>query len=552
MKKKTLDTVDSAQACAYLDITRADLLALREEGLAFCLSDGVQQAYPRDRLEITRYLLALGRDYGWNAATTAWYADLLFVSEVGRAILLPMHDQQAPVASHPVNWLETPYAVAVLEELGGGPSKSNAAIVTPLRSLMAVTVGEGQFWPDVDAVKESALYPIIAHLEASGVAIMGQGTAIARDLGTNFVTIMFAFLNIAPPISKEFSQLVAAAQKNLKGIAATQVNSTPDEQDFILKQPLIPVDKIYASKATEIHSSSPSETWDFKLGILKSQRRTIAIQIKLPMEADKPFVDNIVDMIRPFVGPFGARVVHLLYEIANDPPYFRNPAITIDTNQMLDRLGLKRDRRGIHRSKNRVRLRDALNAAHALEIVGELTTREDGRPVRKTFYRTVLSIIGATFDAEENAGLSTVELRTRGLPKTLQIKLNFYDGIRRPDGKLGDQHVMVPRLASPHQLPKANYSATHELLKAFLLFRYRQSQPDDRVLTLTRETALEKANITNKNARMATATLRKALDRLVADGTVEQYSPIPPSKRNESFIVVLTESIVNSFEADDE
>jgi hypothetical protein len=270
------------------------------------------------------------------------------------------------------------------------------------------------------------------------------------------------------------------------------------------------------------------------------------------MEADKPFVDNIVDMIRPFVGPFGARVVHLLYEIANDPPYFRNPAITIDTNQMLDRLGLKRDRRGIHRSKNRVRLRDALNAAHALEIVGELTTREDGRPVRKTFYRTVLSIIGATFDAEENAGLSTVELRTRGLPKTLQIKLNFYDGIRRPDGKLGDQHVMVPRLASPHRLPKANYSATHELLKAFLLFRYRQSHPEDRALTLTRETALEKANITNKNARMATTTLRKALDRLVADGTVEHYSPIPPSKRNESFMIVLTESIVNSFEADDE
>ena len=87
-------------------------------------------------------------------------------------------------------------------------------------------------------------------------------------------------------------------------------------------------------------------------------------------------IDNIIDLIRPYVGAYGARVIHLLYEIANDAPYWRNPLITVDTNELLDRLGAKRDPRGIHRSKNRELLRNVLNAAHGLEIVGEYTTCE--------------------------------------------------------------------------------------------------------------------------------------------------------------------------------
>ena len=122
------------------------------------------------------------------------------------------------------------------------------------------------------------------------------------------------------------------------------------------------------------------------------------------------------------------------------------------------------------------------------------------RAVRKQFYRTVLSILGATFDAEETASISTFELRTRGLAKSMQIRLNFYDGIRRPDGKLGNQYVLIPRLVEPDKLPKANYSATHELLRAYLIFRYRQTQMKTQVLQVTRQTVLEKANIRNQNA----------------------------------------------------
>ena len=187
-----------------------------------------------------------------------------------------------------------------------------------------------------------------------------------------------------------------------------------------------------------------------------------------------------------------------------------------------------------------------LNTAHGLEIVGEYTTWEGGVKVRKAMRKTVLSLIGATFDDGESSGLSTEELFQRGLPKTMQIRLNFYEGVRRPDGRLGNQYVLMPRLVEPKKLSKASHSATHELLRAYLLFRYRQTRMKSLSLNVTRQTAMEKANITNKNPRQATLTLRKALDKLVANGTIEGYSATLPAKPHETFEAILSPTAVHN------
>src|SRR5258708_36187565 len=116
---------------------------------------------------------------------------------------------------------------------------------------------------------------------------------------------------------------------------------------------------------------------------------------------------------------------------------------------MLDRLGVKPARQGWHNDENRERLRNVLNVAHRLEIVGEYPVRENGKLIRKAFQRTVLSLIGATFDSEESQELSTSSLFQRGLPKTMQIRLNFYDGVRQPNGRLGNQYVLMQKLPPP-------------------------------------------------------------------------------------------------------
>ena len=553
------DGLTFAGACALLGVSSGELTALREVGLVACLRRNGRQLYPRHALTLSRILLGLGQARDWQPATLCWYADLVFAAQVGRTILLPSLSLGGAAAHEPASaldppgsWLETGHVAAVLRDLGPGGLTSDEVdelIVATLRSLVAIALGPDGHWPDAASLRRSALFPVIDWFEGQGTPILGQAGAIARDATQAFMALVLAFTTIAPPVARELGQLVRATHAKLKGglLAVGESIIPADEQHLIGKETLVAVDKVYAAKATEIHS--PPQSWDFQVGVVSAQKRTVALQMKLPSELPQQTIDNIIDLIRPFLGAYGARVVHLLYEIANDPPYWRNPLITVETNDILDRLGLTRDRRGVHYSRNRETLRNVLNTAHGLEIVGEYTTWEGGVKVRKAMRKTVLSLIGATFDDGESSDLSTEELFQRGLPKAMQVRLNFYEGVRRPDGRLGNQYVLMPRLVEPKKLPKASHSATHELLRAYLVFRYRQTRMKNHTLTVTRQTALEKANITNRNPRQATLTLRKALEKLVANGTLDAYSANLPAKPHETFEVALSANAVHTLPA---
>jgi hypothetical protein len=544
-----------AGACEALGVPAGELTALREAGLVACLRRKGRQVYPRPALTLTRILRELGAERDWDAPTLCWYADLVFAAQVGRTILLPTLSLggsgagEAAALDPPGSWLETGHVAAVLRDLGPGGLDSDEVdelVVGTLRSLVAIALKPEGHWPDAEALRRSALFPIVDWFERGKLPILGQAGAIARDAPQAFMALVLAFTTIAPPLSKELGQLVRVTHAKLKGGALAVGESVipADEQALIGNETLVAVDKVYAAKATEIHS--PPAAWDFQVGVVTAQKRTVALQMKLQAELPQQTIDNIIDLIRPFLGAYGARVVHLLYEVANDPPYWRNPLITVETNDILDRLGLTRDKRGVHYSRNRETLRNVLNAAHGLEIVGEYTTWEGGAKVRKAMRKSVLSLIGATFDDGENSGISTEELFQRGLPKEMQIRLNFYEGVRRPDGRLGNQYVLMPRLVEPRKLSKASHSATHELLRAYLLFRYRQTRMRSHTLTVTRQTALEKANITNKNPRQGTLTLRKALEKLVANGTIEGFSDALPARPHETFEVTLAASAVHN------
>lgn len=540
--------LDFSQACAYLGLSSEEFTALGAQGLVPRVKGGNTHTYNQNVLALTQRLLALGDTHAWEPATLAWFADLVFASQIGRTILLPIVGNSQ--TDNPFrNWLETPYVTDVLNDIDNALGKPDGALVVLLQSLIAASFGRGQFWEDIGALQKSSVYPIVAHLEQLGVPILDQHIAVARDAKLTFVIMTVAFTSIAPPISLELLQLVRLGKAKLEGLLSSQPSVSPDEQDLISREALVAVDKLYVVKAPEIHS--PTEKPSIKLGVANGQKQNASVEkqtISFEMEVSlasaemsaDAIIDNIIDLIRPFVGPFGARVVRSLYEIANDAPYWRNPMITVETNDLLDRLGFKRS--GLyHQNNNRTRLRDVLNIAHGLEIVGEYPAWENGKPVRKAFQRPVLSMIGATFDPTESKDLSTSELFQRGLPKTIQIRLNFYDGVRRPDGRLGSQYVLMPHLASSAAaLPSAYRSRTEERLRAYLLLRYRQDNMESKSLTITRGIALERAGITNKNVTRATQTLKRALDKLVEEGTVEQYSPIPLESR-ESFTITLGE-----------
>jgi len=526
------DSLSFAQACEFLSVSTSELNDLRENGLVICHMRGGKQIYLRTPLAIARYLLDLGRERDWIYETLACYADLAFAAEVGRAVLLPMNDENRPSSPASASWLETHYAEAVLHDLDASIEAPEGTLVALLRAVVAVAVGPGQFWEDKTALESSALYPVLQHFEAQNVPILGQAETIARDASLIFSTILLAFATVAPPIAPQFREMALHTYSKLRANAEEGISV--EERALILRESQIAVDKLYASKATEIHS--PAEFENISVGVMRAEKRTIALELKNPPETPQEVIDNIIDLVGPYLGVFGSRVLRVLYEVSNDGPYWRTPVITVSSNELLDRLGLERDKRGYHRSDSRERLRDALAAAHNLEIVGEVDSWEDGKRVRKGFRRTVLSLIGATFEADGTQGMSMADLFHRGLPKSMQIRLNFFDGVRRPDGKLGDKYVLLPRLAAPEILPSARHVTTEERLKAYFLLRYRQTE--DRVLTITRKLALENAGITNSNASQATRTLVHALDKLVRDGILEIYTTVP-RKPNESFSVTL-------------
>ncbi len=529
------------EACHFLGLSTADFSAIREHGLVAMVRKRDKQLFPRRMLLLTARLLALGRKHGWSAKSIAWFSDLAFASEVGRVVLLPLPDADAPSRTPlPSSWLETSYASALLQDMDNRHMALEEPMRALARSLLSATIGPSLFWEDVSALRASALMPVIDLLSGDSKPGLLEQIEPARESGHLFALLVLAFSTIAPPISTDLKEIVQAAYARLRAPTGDAVPS--EEQERILRERLIAVDRLYASKATEIHA--PMEGFDVSVGVLTTARRTIALQLKLPIDPAEAALDNILDVIRPYLGAYGARVVQALYEIANDPPNWRNPIITVDTNQLLDRLGEKRDTRKIHYSRNRVRLRDTLNAAHNLEIVGEFTTWENGVQVRKAIRRPVLSLIGATFDVSESSSLTTEELFQKGLPKNMQVRLNFYDGVRKSDGVLGDQYILVPRLAEPRALTPANYSGTHERLRQHLLLRCRQAPSPESVITLTREVAMREAGITNSNVTRATQTLEKALNRLIGEGVLLSFTPVP-LRPQDAFACIVSDAFLH-------
>src|SRR6476660_4333750 len=177
-KPATPPGLSFAQACARLGVDPATFVALREQGLVLAGAQQGRQIYPQPALDLADHLLALGAARGWSPPTLAWYADLVFAAEVGRAILLPAATPDAIPPPQAASWLGTPYVAAVLRDLSGGPEGADALITTVLRSVVAAAVGPVGFWPDEAALARSALAPVIGRLEAAGAPIHGQRAAI--------------------------------------------------------------------------------------------------------------------------------------------------------------------------------------------------------------------------------------------------------------------------------------------------------------------------------------------------------------------------------------
>jgi len=325
---------------------------------------------------------------------------------------------------------------------------------------------------------------------------------------------------------------------------------SPDEINFRVQidqesaAGFIAVDNRYASLRLEIHQPIvTSDALNYDDDALTIRRPNTALQ--LPLNLDEPGQQGVVELIRHAVGEFPARVMHHLYAIANDPPNYRRNKFRVSVSDLLDRLGYTRDRRGIHYSANRMRLTRTLYALYLTQISVQGRTAGSGR--RKAanygFVANLLSTVG--YLTSENVGELTVQgVFERGLPEIIEVTINprWYEGVRRDDMTPGREYRLLPK---PQALdprrgrrgPKPGgahrgQSRTADLLRSYVQRCKENSQA--RRVVVERRTLLGHAGITNSNISMAVTTLKKALNRLIEEGTLTSFE-VKPSKVDELF-----------------
>lgn len=268
---------------------------------------------------------------------------------------------------------------------------------------------------------------------------------------------------------------------------------------------------------------------------------------------------TIIDVANHLLGGFAARVMHGLYTAAND--CWRSPVFRLDLNAFLTLLGRKPEtrvdkgtnlKREYHRSEARAELNDTLRSLESVYLICERRVRDvDGETLIRQIRRPLLRILETDYRASENPN------GERRRPLYIALALGWYSGVRAPDGTPGRDYVRHERLQPG--LGHAGHHRTEEALRRrlMLMARYRldsrrqrdgDAPPDETItLVLTRQRALERAGITTENVTWQKKSLTAALDKLVASGLIESFTPIP-KKPYEKFTIVLRAAALQGLE----
>jgi hypothetical protein len=283
-------------------------------------------------------------------------------------------------------------------------------------------------------------------------------------------------------------------------------------------------------------------TWEIPLDALpvreQLEREAEKQQIPVAQVSDQLLQTTVIDVAERLVGAYAARVMHGLYQAAND--CWRMPIFRLDLNAFLTLLGLTPDKYGHHRGEARAELRDTLQALQAVNLIWEGEMYENGERIFRQVQRPLISILATDYRERENPG------KERRRPSHVIVGLGWYQGVRRPDGQPGTDYIRIQRLHPG--LGNASHHRTDDALgrRLLMIARYRLNElerrkvelaPTDSVaVTLTRRVALERAGITTTNVTWQRKTLEKALAKLIAAGTVVAFEPIP-AKPEQSFAI---------------
>lgn len=368
------------------------------------------------------------------------------------------------------------------------------------------------------------------------MAASGHAPVIDKDTGLALISMKaHAPIPVQLPLTDQ-ELLEATAEAGIAEVdPITGEPCSPEELRFrmlIHKQRemgYIAIDATYEAVRLDVHkplvhenSGVIDDTWTLP-------REGVVLQVPMGGRDQGRLAEaDIVQLVQYAAGDYAAVLMHHLFAIANDPPYYRRPVFEVNVSTLLDRMGYKRDSRGLHYSTARRRLTRTLLALQSINLQIVRRPSRQGGKTTGVVAPLLSGVMFATRGGEDTGQMNATEIFTQGLPAVVKIHINpiWYAGVREHDGRPGSNYKLLPppdaSVARVGPVRRGRRSKTVELLRPYIE-RMKESLTN-RAMTVTKATLLEIANITNKNVTMASKTLTDALERLCEDGTVLEYN----------------------------
>jgi len=229
-----------------------------------------------------------------------------------------------------------------------------------------------------------------------------------------------------------------------------------------------------------------------------------------------------VMVARKAVGDAAARLMRVIYEMANDPPNWRTRQITVRLTDLMDRMEYRKDANGYHRSKNRRHLGQTLLALQFTHVGIQRSTKGGSAGAMGP----LLSGLDYT-TSEDTTNISPFDVFKRGFPDVVTVVINeqWYH-IRDSNGHPTNDYMLIPRTL-PLTLPSGKSLGRRPnpavVLQAYFADAFQRESSN--TIVLTREALRGVSGIKDTHVTRCTRTLTQALQKLRADKIIDSFSP---------------------------
>lgn len=220
------------------------------------------------------------------------------------------------------------------------------------------------------------------------------------------------------------------------------------------------------------------------------------------------------------------KVVLALYQMAAEQG--SSPRITVKSNELLERLGYKRNAAGYFEARVRGELKNRLDNLHSVELHFARSTRKGQYVDTDVEVRNILRIKRyRRRDRYEDYDPENIRLLGYELADEYELNLEFFEW------QHSSSEVVLIADSVDLGVGRGNPSKSDKKFRLlmYLASRLKKQNPENGVLTISKSWLIKYARIDDSNTSRRSETLRKAIDALIEEGFVLHAYERPVEKK---------------------